>query len=372
MKIAFYAPLKPPDHPVPSGDRLMARQFIAALGAAGHRVSVVSALRARMPDPDDTAAAAAIHAQAGAEVARLTADWRRDGSPDLWFCYHPYYKSPDLIGQPLCTRFGLPYVTAESSFSTRRSHGVWAANQRHVLAGLGRAVVNICLTARDAGGIRFALPGARTALLPPFVDPCGPVAAHRRGPPAEAAGGPVRLATVAMMRHGEKARSYRMLAEALALLPTVPDWTLSVVGSGPDEAGVRAAFSPFGTRVRWLGQLPPEAVRETLAGAELYLWPGFGEAYGLAYLEAQAAGLPVVAQATAGVPAVVADGETGLLTPEGDVAAFAGAVARLVADRALRDRMGRTATEHVARDHAIATAAGRLSAILAAALDRSE
>ena len=42
-----------------------------------------------------------------------------------------------------------------------------------------------------------------------------------------------------------------------------------------------------------------------------YVWPGTGEAYGIAYMEAQAAGLPVVAQKTAGVPEVVKDGVTG-------------------------------------------------------------
>ena len=46
----------------------------------------------------------------------------------------------------------------------------------------------------------------------------------------------------------------------------------------------------------------------------LYAWPGYGEAYGLAYLEAQAAGLPVVAQDMDGVPGVVRNGETAILT----------------------------------------------------------
>ena len=54
-----------------------------------------------------------------------------------------------------------------------------------------------------------------------------------------------------------------------------------------------------------------------------YVWPGTGEAYGIAYMEAQAAGLPVVAQKTAGVPEVVKDGVTGTLTAAGDASAFA-------------------------------------------------
>ena len=62
------------------------------------------------------------------------------------------------------------------------------------------------------------------------------------------------------------------------------------------------------------------------AAADLYLWPAINEAYGMAFLEAQAAGLPVIAGRTGGVPAVVAADETGLLTPVGDAHAFAAAV----------------------------------------------
>src|SRR3990172_8095375 len=47
MRIAFYAPLKPPDHPVPSGDRRMARLLMTALRHAGHEVDLASRLRSR-------------------------------------------------------------------------------------------------------------------------------------------------------------------------------------------------------------------------------------------------------------------------------------------------------------------------------------
>ena len=66
-------------------------------------------------------------------------------------------------------------------------------------------------------------------------------------------------------------------------------------------------------------------VARQLATSDIFVWPGTGEAYGIAYLEAQASGLPVVAQATAGVPTVVRHGVTGLLTAPQDDAAFAAA-----------------------------------------------
>lgn len=359
MRIAFYAPLKAPSHPVPSGDRRMARNLMAALGGAGHDVTLVSDLRAYVGQPDDTAAEAALRDAGGAEVARLEQAWRLDGPPDLWFCYHPYYKAPDLLGPPLCARFGLAYVTAETSYSARRNIGVWAAMQADVLRGLRGAAVNICLTRRDMAGLVAVAPDARVERLLPFIEIDAPAAAVGNPPDPRGEG---HLVTVAMMRPDDKEQSYARLGAALGRLIHL-DWHLSVAGDGPAAGEVRAALAPLGARVRFLGQLDAAGVASLLAQGSVFVWPGCGEAYGLGYLEAQAAGLPVVALRVAGVPEVVADGETGLLAE--DDAGLADAVARLLRDATLRETMGAAAAARVRRDHGMASATARLSEILA-------
>lgn len=353
MRVALHAPLKAPGHPVPSGDRLMARQIMAALGRAGHEVTVASPLRAYLRDPGDTSGLAWLRAAAAAEAARLAQDWRAGGAPDVWLAYHPYYKAPDLIGPDLCAAFGVPVVTVETSYSARRNLGVWAWMQDRVLQGAQGAAVNICLTARDEAGLRAADPRIRTARLAPFID---------GGDARPATPDPGHLVTVAMMRPGDKMDSYRHLAAALALLPG--DWHLSVAGDGAMGPEVRALFAPFAARVRFPGQLDPQGVADLLSRGAVYVWPGCAEAYGLAYLEAQAAGLPVVAFRTAGVPEVVADGETGILTDPGDAAAHAAAVARLLADDGLRARMGQAARARVVARHSLPAAAAALDVIL--------
>ena len=111
-----------------------------------------------------------------------------------------------------------------------------------------------------------------------------------------------------MMRSGDKMDSYRMLAQALMRLAATA-WTLTIVGDGPCREAVREAFADLPPdRLVWLGEKDAAELPQILAGCDLYVWPGCGEAYGLAYLEAQAAGLPVVAQRTAGVPEVVRHG----------------------------------------------------------------
>ena len=169
MRIAFYAPLKAPDHPVPSGDRQMSRLLIAALRHAGYEVEVASALRAYMSEPSVNALSS-LAERACAEIARLEREWQASGPPDLWFTYHPYYKAPDLIGPALCGRFNIPYITAEASYAGKRDIDGWAPAQRKVIAGVSAATVNLCFTGRDRDGLARAAPDAVFDDLRPFID----------------------------------------------------------------------------------------------------------------------------------------------------------------------------------------------------------
>ena len=264
LSIAFYAPLKAPDHPVPSGDRLMARLLVAALQAAGHGVTVVSALRAYRGDPQDHAGWVALQAAADAERARIAALWRGGMRPDLWFCYHPYYKAPDLLGPPLAAAFGVPMVTCEASYSQRRNVGIWAAMQAVMLEGVRGAALNLCLTGRDQAGLVAVDAGLHLAMLPPFIDttPFGGPATPEPG----------HLVTVAMMRAGDKGDSYARLAAALRLLPVGLPWRLTVAGDGPmrfdvELGPVAHVFRP-GHRIRLdlAGGSFPRVDRQPAAG----------------------------------------------------------------------------------------------------------
>jgi glycosyltransferase involved in cell wall biosynthesis len=416
MHVGFYAPLKSPNHPVPSGDRLMARLIMQAMRLAGYTVSLVSEFRSFSRTP---AGFASRRAEGEAEATRIAAEWEASAAPDIFFSYHPYYKSPDLLGPALKRRFGIPYVTAEASFSPRRTTGEWAEVQAVAVEAFRAADLNICITKRDRKGLEGLVAADRLAMLPPFLDVEGflgaqstlsgvgrpPLrfASQTTSPPID--GGEERreladvgalplphavgerwfakqtgvraqdrlsgedpiphLITVAMMRPGDKLESYRMLAQALALCVDV-EWHLTVVGDGPCRVDVQTIFSalPEG-RVNWLGELVAGKVAEALAASDFYVWPGFGEAYGLTYLEAQASGLPVVAQNIAGVPEVVIDGKTGLLTEAGNVKAYSDAIHRLIADEALRRRMGTEARRFVTTERSLERAAATMKSILA-------
>lgn len=331
----------------------MARLLVAALKRADHRVEIASQLRTFLGDAGDAQTHRVIESMSAAERNRIAEDWRDDKPPDLWFCYHPYYKAPDRIGPALCRQFRVPMVTVEASLSARRDVGLWTAQQAMVREQVEAAALNLCLTQRDMEGLAAAVPGVRTARIRPFTDVhAGPGAAE-----------PGHLVTVAMMRPGDKLESYRALAAALAQVRGA-DWRLTVAGDGEAKAEVMEAFAGLEGRVTWAGQLPPEGVQALLSRGSVFVWPGVGEAFGLAYLEAQAFGLPVVGFANAGVPEVVEDGVTGFLVPDGDAAALAAAVGVLLTDPDGRARMSAAARARVARDHTLSVAAATIGAAL--------
>jgi len=361
MRIAFYAPLKPPDHPVASGDRAMARALISGLDMAGHEVRIVS--RFRSFDQGDPKRQARIR-DLGIKLAdRLLRRFGRTGwRPDLWFTYHLYHKAPDWLGPSISGELGLPYVVAEASFAPKQAGGRWALGHQAVADALGGAARVFQPNPGDAECVLPLLACAdRLVVLNPFLE----TAPYRR-PDRDASRVAIAsrydlpasepwLITVAMMRNDQKLLSYRCLAAAMAFLTDLP-WHLLLAGVGAAEAEVRSLFAPFVERVRWVGLLDRETLRQAYRASDLYVWPAIKEAYGMAFVEAQAAGLPIVAGRSPGVAGIVADGETGCLVEQGDAMAFAAAVRALLADPGERRRIGAAALNRAAREHDIAAA----------------
>lgn len=129
----------------------------------------------------------------------------------------------------------------------------------------------------------------------------------------------------------------RAFARAAEALPA----RLLLVGDGPERPRAAELARTLGVedRVAFLGSFP--RVEAIMAISDLFLLPSEQEAFGLAALEAMAAGVPVVATRAGGLPEVVVDGVTGLLVDVGDVDAMAEAALRILRDPDLRRAYGR-------------------------------
>ncbi len=159
-----------------------------------------------------------------------------------------------------------------------------------------------------------------------------------------------------------------------AVLRSVPDAALLIVGDGPDRKRLEAITDREGVRaaVRFSGPVAWADLPAYYDAGQVFAMPcrtrrrGLDvEGLGIVYLEASATGLPVVAGRSGGAPDAVILGETGQLVDGRDVAAVAGSIVALLRDPAAATAMGATGRAWVERDWTWDASAARLTQLLA-------
>ncbi len=366
MKVAFYAPMKSPNHPVPSGDRRVARLLMDALDRAGFIPELASELRA-FDKNGDTDFQNEIRLQGAVEAHRIIADYKNrspENRPVAWFTYHLYHKAPDWIGPAVCAALNIPYLVAEASHAPKQENGPWALGYETAAAAIASADLVFHMTRLDGECLKPLLLNKEALVyLPPFIATNSlSVAMDQIDVLLNDAGGrpdKFSLLSVAMMRSGDKLVSYRQLAEALDYLKG-DDWQLVIVGDGDERETIEEYFKAHMDKVIFTGALDLHALFGLYQKADLYVWPAHGEAYGMAFLEAQLNGLPVVAGNIRGVPDVVKDGRTGILTVPGDMQKFAQSIRALLDKPEKRNAMSIQAKEFVMGERSLDEAAKTL------------
>ena len=348
--IAFYAPMKPPTHPMPSGDRAVARALLKALGTDA---ALVSNLRT-YDGKGDLDVQANMAKQAEIEAEKLIAKGRTDDW-QLWFTYHNYYKAPDLIGPIVSRTLGIPYVLLEATRARKRLDGPWAKFASLAENACDQADVILYFTQQDHQALEaYRAQSQKIIHLPPFL------AETETAPPREKPKNNTIL-SVGMMRTGAKAKSYALIAQTLNAIKTT-DWHLNIIGDGPVRPEIEAMFTPFDERVTFLGQLDKSAIAKHYANAAVFLWPGVDEAFGMSYLEAQAAGLPIVAQDRPGLCDVIAPMVK--LSAVGQVADMAHDVDQHLYDADYWHTRSRAGLEYVRQNHLLGAARKNLMTVL--------
>ena len=260
-----------------------------------------------------------------------------------------------LLG-PALAEDGIPYVVA--------THGTeyWLALAPGFHALLRTATSRarrVLAVSRFTGRvIRTAVPGdVPVSLLPPGVDAEG----FRPDAPG---------AEEVRARHGLSERPLVVCVSRLVprkgqdvlirALPAIrrrePDAAMLIVGDGPDAARLRALAADHGPGVTFAGQVPDADLPAYHAAADVFAMPCRSrlgglevEGFGIVFLEAAAAGRPVVAGDSGGAAEAVADGETGLVVDGRHPGAVAKAVAGLLATPARAEAMGKAGRARVER-----------------------
>ena len=274
-----------------------------------------------------------------------------------------------LFGRPFGRRPDVVHINLSSHGSTLRKLAV-----ARVLRGIGVPYV-IHLhgsgfreywnkaSARLSGQIRAMFAGAARVLVlgrvwDAYVRSRVPEAASRiQILPNATPGAPERQRrnaqplTLLFLGHVGPRKGIPQLVDALTDLKDWPGWRAVIAGNGAVEATRRLLGERgLADRVTMPGWVGPAEVASLLASADILVLPSFEENLPMSVIEGMANGLAVVTTPVGATEDIVRDGDTGLLVPPGDAAALTGAIARLLDDPALRERLG-TRARAFHRDH---------------------
>ncbi|WP_037545921.1 glycosyltransferase family 4 protein [Stappia stellulata] len=328
--------LYPGDLSTPTGGYLYDREMIAALERAGARVET------RSLGPGYPAPSPKVRAQAQATLAALP-DGRLTVIDGLACGVMAEELAPHAARLRLVSLLHHP-LGHESGLDDARSSALLAA-ERAALAHVRHVVTTSAATAR-AVCETFGVAAKAVSVVEPGVEIDARVPA--KGPRDGA--GPLRLLSVGSLI---PRKDHATLLDALSRLGD-RDLRLDIAGSAaldPDHAGeIRALIARLGLedKVTLHGALPREALDALYRAADLFVLTTLYEGYGMAFVEAMAHGLPVVATGDGAVRDTVPE-TAGIFLPVGDVAAVADALARLAATPQDRHALSLGALAHVAQ-----------------------
>jgi colanic acid/amylovoran biosynthesis glycosyltransferase len=245
---------------------------------------------------------------------------------------HAHFGWAAVDALPSARMLGLPLVASfhgtDVTVSSRTPRG--QAEYPRLFGGVDRAIVSSHYL---AGRLRELGYNDGVEIVPPGVD-----LERIRFGSAPRPDGPPRLLFVGRQ---VPVKGLDLLLRTLpSLVSRHPDVRLDVIGDGPD-AEANAALARrlgVGRQVRFHGALPHDEVLRAMRAAQVLVVPGRttaegqAEGFGLIAVEAQAAGLPVVACASGGLPETIAPEHRGELVQEGDHVALAERVSELLAE----------------------------------------
>jgi phosphatidyl-myo-inositol alpha-mannosyltransferase len=347
---------------VPGGVQTHVRQLAATLRARGHDVLVAAPFRSRSAaEPGVERVGRAISIPWGGSVVPLcvsAASFRRVRAlvrafdPDVVHAHEPFSPSTSMLAALAAS--GPVVATFHAFMDGSRVMAASAPLLRIVDRRIAAAVAVSEAAAEYAGRVvRRPL-----EIVPNGVSPSAP----RK--PVSADLPPGRL--VLWAHRLDPRKGFPVAIRAFTeLAAELDDVRLVVVGDGKDRTALRLLSARHRERVVMLGAVPDDVIAALRAAARVFVAPAVGqESFGIALVEAMAAGLPVVASDIAGYREVLRHGVEGLLVPPNDPSALACALRRVLTEPALAASLG-SAGRNRARKYSWDVVAPRIESIYA-------
>jgi glycosyltransferase involved in cell wall biosynthesis len=197
--------------------------------------------------------------------------------------------------------------------------------------------------------LRHGVPPERVTTIRNTFRPMPPVPADARAAVRAELGVPGDAPLIGIIARLDPGKGHHDTIDAFARVAAAhPTARLVIVGDGLIVGEVEAAMAASGlaNRMRYVGYRTD--IPRVLSALDVFIHPSRRDPCPLGVMEASAAGLPVVAYAEGGIAEIVAQGETGLLSPPEDVEGLAASLLRLVSEPELARRMGRAGRERIA------------------------
>ncbi len=268
---------------------------------------------------------------------------------DVVRLYAHFLHTPSSVARYAALMTGLPWsasahakdiwTTPDWEIREKLCAAEWmttcTASGHHRLAGLAPAPERVALNYHGLDFTRFPAP--------------------ERARPLHDGSAPARRVTLLSVGRAVEKKGYEDLLQALAQLPEDLHWRLVHAGGGARRKALRAqaARLGLGARVDWRGALPQDQILALYRSADLFVLASRiaadGDRDGLpnVLMEAQSQGLACLSTRVSAIPELIEDGNTGMLTPPGDVAALAKALAHLIRNPQERARLGAAGARRV-------------------------
>lgn len=261
-------------------------------------------------------------------------------NPDVIFAHHSFEGGE--LARRLKVETGIPYVVADWDFDEITDCEKFASRKLHYQQVLASASAAIATSGRMKRDMDRLFPGTRVVVAHYGRDPL-PSRYLDKAKPVDRQGKTLFFCACGFY----KRKGLGVLIEAFSQLRKKhPDCELWIAGDGPDRAEVESSVTQFGGgRVKLLGSLSHEQVLQEMVWADVFALTGWDEPFATVYVEALAAGKPILCCDDGGICDVVTHEEEALLVPPHDVAATAQALERLAADPVLRAKMSKAASD---------------------------
>lgn len=303
-------------------------------------------------------------------LPQFLADWRRDPTPNRgrrfgqalvlgremgqitggatpWIHAH-FAHTPASVARYAAGLLGQDYTISA------HAKDIWTSPDWELSAKMSEADWTVTCTAMGRNHLAALAPGAQVELAYHGLDLSRFPAPDGLRPPRDGkdTADPVEILSVG---RAVPKKGFDILLRALALLPAEFNWRLRHIGGGGELPALKALAAELGLagRIDWQGALAQQDVLAAYRAADIFALASRqtadGDRDGLpnVIVEAASQGMALVGTDLSGIPEFVIDGTTGLLVPPENPEALAAALARMIKDPALRERLGQAALTRV-------------------------